>query len=354
MKDDTVRTLDMTANKKNLALSAEAVNEALTLAKAKENDIEWDQVEGVDPSLTGPLKWDHPCAAHPTIIDHHAGIVETTPKRSKVCIVGYAENSRHLAWYNDPDCEIWGVNQLNRFIPRADRWFQIHYDWDDKTKWAVGTDQRKWIQEAQIPVYMIEHDPSLPNSVRYPIERVMAELRTHDYFQSTIAFMVALAIAEGFKTIGIYGIDLIIGREYQFEKPNVEYLLGIANERGIEIHKPEGCALLWQGFRYGYDKEPDYGFYSYSKLRARTEQLAKQVRQLEHAVKVWEGRVEEAKWVRDKLDDKARESMDAHIGELMDKCNEAINRYYMHSGAHQEVERMRDILELRQRGGQVA
>src|SRR3990172_9236300 len=229
--DGKSEVMPMTAHPNNTVLTQQAVAEALGHPSPVE--IEWEQVADIPKEKTGPLRWDHPNAAHPVVLDHHAGLVETTPKRTKVCIVGYAENSRHLAWWDDQDCEIWGVNQLDRFIPRADRWFQIHKDWDDRTKWAKGTDQRVWLQTCPIPVYMIDHHDDFPQSVRYPIERVMAELKMHDYFTSTIPIITSLPIPQSFQHIAYYGIDLIIGREYQFEKPCVEFLLGMAPERGI-------------------------------------------------------------------------------------------------------------------------
>jgi len=319
--------------------------------KAGTVTVEFDQVKGIPLNLVGPIRWDHPQAAHVKILDAKAGIVERT--RSKVCIVGYAEFSRHLAWYEDPDCEIWGVNQLSRFIPRADRWFQMHTDWNDNTKWAEGTDQAKWLRECPIPVYMIDPDPAIPNSVHYPIERVMAELGTHDYFTSTIAFMVALAIAEGFKEIGIYGIDLIIGREYFFEKACVEFYLGIAHARGIEYHKPEGCALLWQSHRYGYEVEPDYGFFSLSKLKDRTQQLSKQVQKLRDDVHGHQGRIDEALWIKDRLTSEAKAKMDERITALRNELDAKLNTLFLHDGACQEVSRMHTILEVRSRGGNV-
>jgi hypothetical protein len=346
MQHGKTQVMDLTADPKHLA-----VTKAITAGKIQASDVEWSQVDGIPSEWTGPIRWDHPNAAHVEILDHHAGLVKSA--RKKVCIVGYAENSRHMAWWDDPDCEIWGVNQLYRFIPKADRWFQIHKDWDDETKWAPGANQRQFMQEAPIPIYMIDHLDEIPTSVRYPIERVMAECKIHDYFTSTIAFMVALAIAEGFQEIGIYGIDLIIGREYFFEKACVEYLLGIANERGIHVHKPEGCALLWQSHRYGYQQEPDYGFYSLAKLKKRSAQLSEQVTLMRDEVKVWQGRIEETEWVIKRLNDEAKVAMEKHIDELRTNMDKALNRLYMHDGAQQEVQRMYDILEVRSRGGQV-
>ena len=313
--------------------------------------VEFDQVEGIPKNLVGPIQWDHPKSAHVKVIDRGKGLVERT--RSKVCIVGYAENSRHLAWFEDPDAEIWGVNQLNRFIPRADRWFQVHTNWDDKDRWAPGTDQKKWLAECPIPIYMTDINPNIPNSISYPYEWVMQELKVHDYFTSSIAFMVALAIAEGFKEIGIYGIDLIIGREYFFEKACVEFYLGIAQQRGIEYHLPEGCALLWQSHRYGYQKQPSYGFFGLDKLAARKSQLHKQVKQMRDDLYTCQGRLDEAMFLRDKLAEHDRPKMDKRMGELQQKVDGMLNAYYLHEGACQEVARMHGILETKSRGGQV-
>lgn len=311
--------------------------------------VEFEQTAGIASALTGPIRWDHPQAAHVQIMNPAYGLVTRT--RSKVCIVGYAENSRHLAWYDDPDCEIWGVNQLYRFIPRADRWFQIHTNWDDKDRWAAGTDQAAWLAQCPIPVYMTDLNPAIPNSVRYPAERVMAELKTHDYFTSSIAFMVALAIAEGFHEIGIYGIDLVIGREWDFEKACVEFYLGIAHARGLEYHLPQGCALLWQSHRYGYHQEPDYGFFGLPKLAARRGQLAAQVKQFRDTLYTSQGRLEEAIWMRERVSDRSK--VDPRIEHLRHQVDEQLNQYYVHEGARQEAARMHDILLTKSRGGQV-
>ena len=325
----------------------------------------FEQTEGIPPHLCGPVNWDHPCSAHVTVIDPRSGLVMPADgrKRKKVCIVGYAENSRHLAWYDDPDCEIWGVNQVYRFIPRMDRNFQIHKDWTDSKKWAPGTDQRKWIAESPIPTYMIDHEPSMPNSVAYPLERVRQELGLAgtpddpgaglDYFTSSIAFMFALAIAEGFEEIGIYGIDLIIGREYFFEKSCVEFYMGIAHGRGIAVHRPENSALLWQSHRYGYEPGPNYGFYGLEKLKARADQLSKQVKMLRDQVWIMQGGITEAEWVAQHLGEPAKSFYDERLLKMRKELDGKLNELFLHDGAFQEVNRMYTILELKSRGGQI-
>ena len=94
----------------------------------------------------------------------------------------------------------------------------------------------------------------IPSSVRYPLERVMGKVNDGlDYFTSTVAYALGLAIDDGFQEIHIYGIDLVVQEEYFYQKACVEYYLGVAHGRGISIYIPQECALLKQSHRYGYE-----------------------------------------------------------------------------------------------------
>jgi hypothetical protein len=77
-----------------------------------------------------------------------------------------------------------------------------------------------------------------------------------DYFTSTVAFMIALAIDEGAKEIGLWGIDLIVGDEYSYQKPCAEFWLGVAHGKNITVTLPHTSALCKQSHRYGYELEP--------------------------------------------------------------------------------------------------
>lgn len=329
------------------------ISEDLTPTITSDGETVWPQCDGVPADLVGPLNPNHPCAAHHAVVNGE--LIFTQPKRKKVCIVGFAENSRHLAWYNDPDTEIWGVNQLYRFIPRADRWFQIHRDWNDSNKWADGANLAEWIKTAPCPVYMIEPQPDMPMTLAYPKEWVKAETKSHEYFTSSIAMMIALAIAEGFEHIGIYGIDLIVGREYHFEKACVEFWLGIAHAKGIQYHIPENSALLWQSHTYGYEMEPDYGFFGLTALKKRAGELHKTVAECRDKVHVMQGHVEEAELVMSKMpaDSKSQQVMRDRVVELRTELDKHLNLLYMNDGAQQEAARMYSILELKTRGGSV-
>lgn len=231
------------------------------------------------PISTG-VRFDHPAHGEIKIIDRDAGLVEEyTPsgyRRRKVAIVGFSEATRNLAPFDDPEWSIWGVNQLYRHIPRASRWFEIHKRWNEHV--VEGTDHAGWLAKAPIPTYMVDrvlpgdadYAPGIPNSVKYPLERILAGPAGHpDYFTSTIAYMIALAIEEGYETIGLYGIDLIVGTEWFYQKACAEFWLGVCHGRNLAIDIPSQSALLKASWRYGYEAEPPMWPISMSKIESR-------------------------------------------------------------------------------------
>lgn len=246
------------------------------------------QAEWVNPQ--------HPARAQGVaVVDAEKGVVQASG-RKKFAVCGFASSSRELIPVNDPTWEVWGLNQLYRHIKRADRWFDIHYYWEQEV--VPGTEgsyddpnsYRHWLARCGMPVYMHHTVPQIPTSVRFPLERIIARHEA-DYFTSTIAFMVALAIDEidgrvdadlkqlirdtpkkqlealdiravqkglyAEYTIGVFGVDLIVGEEYFWQKACAEYWLGAASARGITVLLPPMTALCKQQYRYGYEKEPD-------------------------------------------------------------------------------------------------
>ncbi len=176
--------------------------------------------------------------------------VVVIPKRKKVAIIGFASNTLHLIPWNDPEFELWGMNQGHLNFPRrAERWFEMHQP--EATADIRDPNYINWLRQAQIPVYMIQAYDEYPCSIRYPIEDAI-RLAGRDYFMSSVSYMMALAIMEGFQEIHLYGINLAIGDEYFYEKPNAEWWIGLAQGMGIKVYVPQASALLKQYRRYGY------------------------------------------------------------------------------------------------------
>jgi len=174
-------------------------------------------------------------AAHPD----HSG--PPLPLRRKVAIIGGGP-SRRRAPFSDPTWEIWGFSSRLWSPPRIDRWFEIHamtdlrqqLSWRKKGRRSFGGYMR-FMRNLDCPVYMQRVNPRIPTSVEFPLEVLLNEFGR--CFTSTAAYMIALAIHEGYDVIGLWGVDLR-GSEYRRYRPAIKYLLGVARQRGIELVLP--------------------------------------------------------------------------------------------------------------------
>ena len=296
------------------------------------------------------VRFDHPAEQNHKVFitDHEKGKVRATPKRDKVAIIGFATSSRDLAPFDDPSYEIWTLNQLYRHVPRSTRHFDIHCNWEEDN--VEGTDHRGWIYEAPIPVYMMETDPGLPSAVRYPIERVIKNAGI-DYFTSTVAFEVGLALAEGFKEIALFGIDLIVGTEYSVQKANLEFWLGMAHARGVNVHIPGECALLKQAYRYGYEQEPNWGPLKLVEVGKRIEYLSTERAKRMALVNALDGALaEDERWYIKKMDDLTPEE---RMKSLSEQRSDTVATIATIDGAIQESTYWRDLYTVRGRGAAV-
>jgi len=192
----------------------------------------------------------------------------------QVAIVGLAPSTHDDAPYEDPDWEVWGLPWDEEKWPYFDRLFDIHplecIRKATPSFYRHGYEDR--LRELNAPLYMQQAYPDIPNAIEYPLEKVSALVG--DYYNSSIAYMLGLALYEGVDKVGLWGVDMI-GRgewghadEYADERPNCEYLLGFAKAKGIEIYLPEECPLLKFSGRFPLGKViPNYGHrYGYLAL----------------------------------------------------------------------------------------
>jgi hypothetical protein len=169
----------------------------------------------------------------------------------KVALIGTAPTIK-FAPYHDPSWEIWAHNSAAHILPRVDRIFDLHPEdfWRRPKRWQK--DYVGWLKRCPVPVYMQQRYPEIPQSVRYPKERVLAEFRR--YFSSQAAWMIALALTEGVTHIGFFGIHYAAADERGAQRAGCEYWMGVAEGRGVQIVMPEGCPLLREPkLLYGYE-----------------------------------------------------------------------------------------------------
>lgn len=285
---------------------------------------------------------NHPCASHLRILDAEAGLIER--KRDKLAIVGYATSSRDMAPFDNPEYDIAGLNQIYRFLPREDVHMDIHVNWEEHN--VEGTDHKGWIKDCGIPVLMTKVHPDLPTSVRFPVEAVIN--LGCDYLTSSVAFYIAWGIHQGYKEIALYGIDLVVGTEYEFQKACAEFWLGVAHGRGVDIRIPQQSALLKHTHRYGFEVEPSWGLASPSEFSNRVAGLIKQRDTLLAKVNALDGAIHEVQTQR-----KWADNPDERLKWLQEQRSETLAHVATLDGAAQEVSYWKELLTLRQRGAQI-
>ena len=171
----------------------------------------------------------------------------------RVAIIGGAKSSRNLAPFDDETIEFWSLNDMIEALPpcRVGRWFEMH------RPEAIRAYRSEWgymgkLSSLPCPVYMCEAMPEIPNSLTYPLD-AMLEL-FGGYFTNSIAYMLAMAIADGYEEIHLYGVEMSASSEYILERPSVEYFVGLARGFGIRVVIPEISTLSRGYWLYGYDE----------------------------------------------------------------------------------------------------
>lgn len=167
----------------------------------------------------------------------------------KVAIVGLAPSTHNDAHWDDPEWQKWGL-PWDAYWARLDRQFEMH----DMRLLTSEHSKRK-------PGYFdrLKECSNLYTQDNYPFDAV-AQSIGQAYWNSSIAYAMAMAIHEGAEEIGIYGVDMEGTDEWGYQRPNMEYLVGVARGKGIKVFIPEQssiCKFQPQGIKF-YDHEPTY------------------------------------------------------------------------------------------------
>lgn len=218
----------------------------------------------------------------------------------RVALCGFAPMTRNQVPIQK-DLEIWTLNEARMMkYHRIDRLFQMHprFDWDPDVR---DQEYLSWLNAQDCPIYMWETHHDIPNSVRYPIEELIAKFGqplgpehqgNAPYFTSTFAYMLALAIHEGYDEIHMYGIDLTSEEEYRYQRAGAEYLLGWAKALGIRVVIPQDCPLL-KGPLYGQYNDAK-SVYTQNMIDQRLGLLGNQRAQLQAQMLALDGAIQES------------------------------------------------------------
>ena len=168
----------------------------------------------------------------------------------KVAIVGSAE-SWSYAPFDDLSVEIWTFNHLMfERVPRFNRYFDLHIPY--KNYYKSFPKYTEFLEDNQKKLYIMDKYPELPKAkiIRW---KKLLKIFKHKYFTSSMAWILATAIVEGYDEIFLFGIDLLCTFEYEKQKPCLEYLIGYAEGKGIKVHIQESSNLMKPQALYGIE-----------------------------------------------------------------------------------------------------
>lgn len=194
---------------------------------------------------------------------------------SHIAIIGqgpscaaFFELTRRLGGASAYCDEVWGINAIGDVL-RCDRIFHMDDLLVQEARAAARPDGNiaamvRWLRTHPGPVITSRLRPGYSGLVEFPLEEVLNT--GHDgnggapYFNSTAAYAVAYAIHIGVERISLFGLDYTLPNAHSAEQGRacVEFWLGVAAARGIEITVPQQTSLLdacapERERLYGYD-----------------------------------------------------------------------------------------------------
>lgn len=259
---------------------------------------------------------------------------------SKIAIVGTAPTSKMLAPFADQSWDIWACSAGNvNQLPRINVWFELHavaqmMSAEDR---AMAEPFYAWLRQKQeegaFEVVMLEAGSALggknntfvPKAIPYPLEQMIAEFGTSNWFTSSVAYMMALAIARGATEIGLFGVDMAADQEhYEGQRAGCTYWKEVAEKRGIVVHIPMESSLAVATPLYGYWEGTPFGRRInavQTQVKGTLGGLDQQIRGLEIQRAYFQGADEQLRYFKRTWTD-GRE-MASDLGVIQNKLDEA-------------------------------
>jgi|TARA_Y100000296_G_C5080810_1_gene209836 hypothetical protein len=187
----------------------------------------------------------------------------------KIAIIGLGDTKKD-APYDDPEWVKYG-------LPWDDKWesyqrlFEMHSDhvvnislamfhdeyWDGEKIKVISHRPQEYgeilqsiTKNPEQKLYM--HEEYMKGVTPYPFKPINADIG-HDYYISSVSYMLAMAIheisvrlgnADEEHEIGIWGVDICVDGEWVYQRANNEFFIGLAQGRGIKVTLPAGSMLM--------------------------------------------------------------------------------------------------------------
>jgi hypothetical protein len=213
----------------------------------------------------------------------------------KVCLIGTAPASMMLAPYGNKEWDIWTCSPGTVGVPRSDRHFELHR-WEPGQPWfsPVYID---WLEKHK-EVLLAEPVESVKNGHAFQWQPLVNKYGPY-FFTSSLAWMMAQAMEEGYTTIALFGVDMAATTEYEMQRAGVQYFAMLAAAQGIEVGVPPESDVLRPAPLYGICE----GSHVWIKQRARNIELnqrmqeaQKLVRENTEAISFLQGALDDQDW----------------------------------------------------------
>ena len=197
-----------------------------------------------------------------------AALAEATRKHIAILGLGpsintYLEITKRLGSRHRFCDEVWAINALGNVFD-CDLVFHMDDVRIQEIRGKARPDSNiaamlPWLKASRVPVMTSRAHPEYPALVEFPLADV---LNAHPcgYFNSTAAYAIAYAIHVNAWKVTVFGNDFTYPNAHDAEKGRacVEFWLGIAHAKGIELSMPKTTSLMdalsTQAERfYGYD-----------------------------------------------------------------------------------------------------
>jgi len=162
--------------------------------------------------------------------------------------------------------EVWGLNDIRLYRESVDILFHMH---DLNVATAPNKLALVVAEQDGIPLCTLREFEWLSNSFAYPLDEII-EQHGHKYFANTICYMIAYAIHKGATDIDLWGVSLFSNQRDSEERSCVEYWVGVATGKGLNITIHGESALLKVGAKnklYGYEMTGDPGDFKNNCLK---------------------------------------------------------------------------------------
>lgn len=191
-----------------------------------------------------------------------------------VCICGTNEITRNLVDWTLP-ADFWVFNESAYVGNDPTRWtynkpitgvFQMHVPqiWRSDNGGHYPGYYEKYLKQKQpYPIWMIEKFEDVPSAEPYPKDEITRELLAGftdeknaviEYYTSSAAYAIALAIYKKYDEIRLFGIEALSGTEYVRQKAGIAFWMALALGRGIKVIR-QSRSLLLNETLYGYTGE---------------------------------------------------------------------------------------------------